>query len=95
MGRRKVYTDDAQRARVFNAVQSLLASPTRTIQVRRGEDDAAHIVRILGGKGHKARAVKNKGVWVVMLEAAVPGSIAVDADNPVIHLLDAESEEAK
>lgn len=69
MGRNRIYTDDAQRARVHDTAARLLASPTRVIQVRGGEDDANHIVRILANKGHKARAEQRDGVWVVILES--------------------------
>ena len=62
-----VYLPQPQRAALPAA--RLLVSPTRTIQVRGGEDDAAHIVRILTKKDHKAHAEQRGGVWVVWLES--------------------------
>lgn len=69
MGRNRIYTDAAQRARVHIAVARLLAEPSKSVIVRRGEDDAAHIVRRLAKQGHTARAEQVGGVWVVILES--------------------------
>jgi hypothetical protein len=69
MARAKLYTDPTERQRINKAAARLLASPLRSIQVRRGEADAKLIVRwfALHGRPEQVEAEEVGGKWIVRI----------------------------
>lgn len=70
MPRAKLYADHTERQRINKATARLLASPLRSIQVRRGEADAKLIVRwfTLHSRPEQVEAVEIDNKWIVRIK---------------------------
>jgi len=70
MPRAKLYADHTERQRINKAAARLLASPLRSIQVRRGEADAKLIVRwfALRKRTEQVEAEEVGGKWIVRIK---------------------------
>jgi hypothetical protein len=73
MGRKPIYTDANQRARVNNAVKRLLVKPSKPVIVRRGKEEVDHIVRRLAEQGHTANVKQVGEAWAVWVESEKEG----------------------
>lgn len=65
MGRKPIYDDNRQRSRVNNAIKRLLVSPSTPVIVKRGKEEADHIVRRLAEQGHTASVEQVGEAWAV------------------------------